>query len=78
MAKRKDTNKENEPDPADEDEEGLPSQKRAKRQVFDGVFLQTTGKLTLGTCSQKHIPLWARRTHTIRPLGKPVRLRGIW
>lgn len=77
-SKKKDTNKENEPDPADEDElEELPLlRKRARRQVADGASLQTTSKLTLRTCSQKQVPLRIRKTHTIQPLNR-LRLRGM-
>ena len=48
-SKKKGTNKENEPDPVDEDElEEQPLlRKRARRQVVDGASFQTTGKVTL-------------------------------
>lgn len=77
MAKRKDTNKENEPDPFDEDEEESPSQKRTKRQVADGAPPQTIGRLALKSCSQKQTLTQTRRTLTIRPLDK-LRPRGIY
>ena len=77
MSKRKNTNKENEPDPVEEDEEELPpSRKRVRRPVADGASLQTASKLMLRTCPQKQVPLPIRRRHMIQPLGK-LRLRGM-
>ena len=75
MSKRKHTNKENEPDPVEEDEEELPPlRKRVRHPVADGTSLQTASKLTSRTCPQKQILLRIRRGHMIRPLGK-LRLR---
>ena len=68
MSKRKETNKENEPDPVDKDEEELPPRKRVKCRVAHGAYFPITDKHALRICFQRQTPLWTRTTHMVYKL----------